>query len=422
MQGGADVRTVVRVVRAAGALLVFVAATSIAGATPVSAGAGDPSPGWPAGGVDTGIGVSRHAEAEVLPGGSVILAFDDEGGTASERNTRVHRYDQEGALLWEVTIDQPVGPTTLVDVDARGANAFVTVNKTSGAGSVIEVRRFGYLGLDPSWGDSGVLRFEAGVRLPPAKETAAAPDGGLFLIVDSSIYKFDLAGQIDPTFNGDGRAPLPWPHMTITDAAVDATGRIAIVGTECAPACRGVVVRLDSNGNRVLEFSGDGLLPITHPNSTALRLESVEWTSRGRLVVGGVRSTGADPASTFLTTARLSAATGVLDLTYGGNGWASFRQGSGRVLGGAAVVQVNGRVVVVGGTGRRWLVVRFTEDGRRDLSFGVRGVVSPPVGAAAPAHATDVALARAGGRIVVVGRGTDGRRDAFVAVGSFLMR
>jgi hypothetical protein len=135
-----------------------------------------------------------------------------------------------------------------------------------------------------------------------------------------------------------------------------------------------------------------------------------------------VRSTGADRTSTFLTTARLSATTGVLDLTYGGNGWASFRQDSGRVLGGAAAVQRNGRVVVVGGTGRRWLVVRFTEVGRRDRSFGVRGVVSPPVGAATPTHATDVALDRAGGRIVVAGRGTDARRDDFVAVGSFLMR
>jgi uncharacterized delta-60 repeat protein len=415
------VRTVVRAMRAAGALLVLVAATSIAGAAPASANPGDPTPGWPAGGVDARVGVSRHAEIEVLGGGTVILAFDDEGGAASDRNTKVQRYNAEGVLLSEVTIDQPVGITALVDVDARGSYVYVTVNQMSERGSIIEIRRFGYRGLDTSWGDSGVVRFEAGIRRPPAQETAATLDGFL-LIADASVYKFDSAGQIDTTFNGDGRAPLPWPHVTIADAAVDARGRIAIVGTECAPACRGVVVRLDSNGNRELEFSEDGVAQLTHPNSTALRLESVAWASGGRLVVGGMRSTGTARTSTFLTTARLSASTGALDLTYGGNGWASVRVGDDRVLGGAAVVQRNGRVVVVGGTGRRWLVVRFSEAGRRDETFGAGGVVRPLVGAAAPAYATDVAISRSGGRILVAGSGLDARSDDIVAIGSFLMR
>src|SRR5687768_11913602 len=130
------------------------------------------------------------------------------------------------------------------------------------------------------------------------------------------------AGDLDPTFSGDGRqvVDLAGSANEMANAvAVDANGKIVLagrmtVGTETDFA----VVRLNANGTTDTTFGGgDGFLSIDFAiNDEAT---DVAIDASGRIVVVGTSNAGAGRNARDFAVARLTS-TGTLDTTFSGDG------------------------------------------------------------------------------------------------------
>ena len=88
---------------------------------------------------------------------------------------------------------------------------------------------------------------------------------------------------------------------------------------------------------------------------------------------------------------------GALDTTFAGDGRASFALGS-QTAALDVLLRLDGRIVVTGTAGGRWLALRLLPDGRLDPVWGTGGRVAGPFDGAA----SDAAL-QADGRLVLAG-------------------
>ena len=183
------------------------------------------------------------------------------------------------------------------------------------------------------------------------------------LIFSQSAEAVVTPGDLDPTFGTGGRLAVPFSPATnyATAAAIQADGKILGVG----------------------------------------------YVDRGN-----------SPDSLLLT--RVTTA-GVPDPTFGTDGAVAVKFGGRATRGAAAVVQPDGKIVVVGYassvvTGNDFVVFRFNTDGSLDTSFNGTGSATVAVYASGADEAYGVAL-QADGKIVLAGRAgaSSGGNDFAVA-------
>jgi uncharacterized delta-60 repeat protein len=149
----------------------------------------------------------------------------------------------------------------------------------------------------------------------------------------ASIVAFNSSGQLDTTFSGDGKRPLP--RLTDPrDIFIQSDGKILVVGKVDGVAG---IARLLPNGAPDTSFSGDGFATI----GLMKQLTGVRIAGSGKIVVSGI-SNGA---------ARFAAARfnvdGTLDTSFSGDGVAITSQTG---IANAVAVQTDGKVVLVGTT------------------------------------------------------------------------
>ncbi|MBX9585053.1 MAG: hypothetical protein K2X87_32510 [Gemmataceae bacterium] len=222
------------------------------------------------------------------------------------------------------------------------------------------------------------------------------------------------AGQLDPTFGDGGVQPLG--SAPVYQPAVLPDGRVlALIPPSNDLPGRYALARIEADGDPDLTFGTGGVVPLPRfPFDTGSFIASPDG---GALFFGPVFDTA--QADYEFAVARLTPA-GTSDPTFGIDGIAvvSFDTPAGATSDRpkAAVVQPDGRIVIVGGATRQstldgvsittggMAVARLTADGRPDPTFGTDGrtVVPFPVGRFDLAGAFGVALAP-DGRIVLGG-------------------
>ena len=288
---------------------------------------------------------------------------------------------------------------------------------------------------------------------------------GLLFSATPSAFAGPTSGSLDRTFAGDGIAYLP---VTAYAVAIQADGKIVVVGEGTTPAGKGVfaVTRYNPDGTLDGSFSGDGQVQTAFAGSARSRAVAIQ--PNGRIVVGGTAETKQNniafafarylpdgsldtsfsrngtlvarrvgalavheisdialgPDGTIVASAytadrhyvfgviRLTRR-GVPDTTFSGDGVAITRFNRHNAFAESVAVQPDGAIVAVGSARARsrFAVSRFLPDGTHDPAFSTDGKRTIGFGGRWSA-AADVAL-QDDGRIVIAGTVKQGRPLAY---------
>jgi uncharacterized delta-60 repeat protein len=189
------------------------------------------------------------------------------------------------------------------------------------------------------------------------------------------------AGDLDPSFSGDGRlvTGLTPQYDWASAVAVQGDGKIVVAGGGFNGG-QFAVLRYNSNGTRDLTFAGDGSVT-TNFTSKDDFANGIAIQADGKIVVvGEVGSGGLNPKFGI---ARYDT-NGNLDGTFSGNGLATTDFTPKEDFANGVAVQTDGKIVVegpagVGGANPRFAVARYNSDGTLDTTFDGDGQVTTDV-------------------------------------------
>lgn len=220
--------------------------------------------------------------------------------------------------------------------------------------------------LDPSFGAGGIATVGFGER-SSAEAIAVEPSGAVLLAGGATVsgsrrfalYRLNSNGNPDPSLGGDGHVTFDPPgargEKAATAVAVDASGRLLLVGTEGSEGNEAApVVRLLPNGFLDPSFGTGGalVLPLSQPAVAS----GAALDSKGRLVIVGGAGTG-NEQEPFL--ARLDS-NGAMDTSFGQNGLVLDGRLRSYYSGARAVaIDSAGRYLIAAGVREGFVVARY---------------------------------------------------------------
>ncbi|MES5818732.1 calcium-binding protein [Streptomyces sp. RG80] len=213
-----------------------------------------------------------------------------------------------------------------------------------------------------------------------------------------TVARYTTDGDLDTSFGGDG-----WISPGLAGGAEDAAG-VAVLsdGKILAGARAGgdfALVRLLPNGTLDTTFDGDGVVDTSFFDEGGAIAKDMVVQPNGKIVMAGYSG----EVYFDFAVARYNP-DGSLDTTFGGDGKVTTDLG-GYQWGETVAVQSTGKILVSGGTGEDFTLVRYNLDGTLDGGFGTGGVVRTDFGP--PSAVNDLAV-QSDDRIVAAGgAGTD---------------
>ncbi|WP_345327120.1 Calx-beta domain-containing protein [Novipirellula rosea] len=226
---------------------------------------------------------------------------------------------------------------------------------------------------------------------------------------NSSSTYFDFAvarllpnGQKDNTFAGDGALAIAYGNSTDEgqSVAIGEDGKIIVAGRSNSSAYGYAVTRYRADGSLDTTFAGDGSV-FTSITSGDDEAKSVVALAGGKVVVAGRSKTG---SNWDFSAARYNA-NGSLDTSFGGDGKVTVSFGSNDDYGQSAAVQTDGKLVIAGQAtilgSADFAIARLDSNGVPDASFDGDGQVTTDFGGT-----TDLAfgaVVQTDGKIIVVG-------------------
>ncbi len=214
-------------------------------------------------------------------------------------------------------------------------------------------------------------------------------------VIDSNnwlpvLEKFGNNGVIDPSFIQN------FPTLSEYNLGVSAQldGKFLVTGEEPSSPFNGAVFRLNADGMMDATFGNDGfssLLVRVFDNIIPMEL------STGKIVVFGDENIPNADISVFAT--RLHAS-GVVDNTFGEDGYFRFGLSDKYLLISAGLEQPDGKLLFAGMAHWDLFMIRLHPDGTIDLSFGTDGYLIDPMPNGGEAYS--LAL-QPDGKIVVCG-------------------
>jgi uncharacterized delta-60 repeat protein len=238
--------------------------------------------------------------------------------------------------------------------------------------------------LDTTFDGDGKLAtdFTAGDDLAAA--IAIQVDGKIIVAGTTSqrfaLARYDADGSLDATFGGDGRVTTRFVRgrQLVNGLAIQPDGTIVAVGLlrPTGEDSRWALARYNSDGSLDTSFSGDGKLTIdlTMKDDYA---EDVALQDDGKIVVAG----GAGGAGERFGLARFET-NGDLDTTFGGDGTVITNFDTGFDYATAVAVLGDGKIVAAGWAGPAtsndygFAIARFDSAGVLDPAFGGDGKVT----------------------------------------------
>lgn len=272
--------------------------------------------------------------------------------------------------------------------------------------------------LDPSFGSGGRALVIVGSKTDgPLRHLALQADGKILAMAGGSsfrIARFMPNGAVDPSFGNGGMTTLP---LVSPEGTVGTTGLvIQRVGTEeyivfaggttalCQTAGGGAVVgrlRLDGTPDPNFGHAGSGIRVLRFPGYGA-GFDGFALDAAGRILLAGwVYDAGA--------LIRLTE-NGAVDESFGFGGAVLTRVTGPKGMNLGVLADAEGRIVTVGWhqspDNSDFLVQRYLSDGTPDPTFGLNGSVATAFpNAAQPIEWAKAVAIQPNGRIVAAGRG-----------------
>jgi uncharacterized delta-60 repeat protein len=275
--------------------------------------------------------------------------------------------------------------------------------------------------LDPSFDGDGKVTTSMGTGAAGAAVAIQADDG---IVVAGQVtmgghYRFAVTryltgGTLDPTFGGDGKvSTVVGTNAGAEAVAIQSDGKIVTAGG--ADPHGFALVRYESDGILDDTFGGDGKVTTVIGDAGAAHANAVAIQSDGKIVAAGQTQVGSEDR---FAVARYNT-DGTLDDTFGDDGKVTTQLGIGIIEGKSVAIQTNGKIVTAGRSfvngHYRFALIRYRTDGTLDPTFGGDGTVTTLIGDKA-SIANAVAI-QPNGKIVVGGNKEGG---AALAVARYL--
>jgi uncharacterized delta-60 repeat protein len=360
----------------------------------LNAGALDPSFGT-GGEVMTDFGSSDFIARSLLQSDGKIVAV---GSTLVGRssNFALARYNPDGSLDSSFgvggKVTSPLGFATDAALQANG-DIFVTGGQSSGGqqGTPLVVARYTPSGtLDSTFGTGGVVSTDvvepatAGVAVQQDGKIVAAASLELPSFAAMELLRYNANGTLDTTFGSGGK--VNDAGRVVSRVVIEPNGKIVIAGTDEPNSSSFTVTAF-----LIKRFNADGSVDQTFQQLVNVGIgrnsaEDVALQADGKIVALGF-------SNDRPVLVRVDP-DGGMDTTFGVNG--QLLIGFGRAL----AIQQDGDMVVTGVGENTLLVARYLPDGSLDTRFGVAGTASAPFPQGV--EATDVKV-QAGGKLLASG-------------------
>jgi uncharacterized delta-60 repeat protein len=256
-----------------------------------------------------------------------------------------------------------------------------------------------------NFGRSGPSGAEAVVRQADGKIVAVGGADNNFLVA-----RYNLDGSLDSSFSGDGRRQTNFAFLDrATDVALQGN-KIVVVGYGCAntQTCNFALARYNPDGSLDPNFSGDGKQTTAIGSFGDARPFGVALQSDGKIVaVGSTNIQGINTRDFALARYNLN---GSLDTSFSGDGLQTtdFGDFDGAV---GVAIQADDKIVAFGNhpddthPPGDFALARYNLNGSLDTSFSGDGLQTTDFGVGA--SGTEVAI-QGDGKIVAVGQNGDG--------------
>jgi len=230
--------------------------------------------------------------------------------------------------------------------------------------------------LDPTFGSGGVVVAPIGASDDFGQAVAVQADDRIVVAGysvatndDFSVARFDLDGDLDPTFGGTGKVitPIGGDIDRAFAVAVQSDQSIVVAGFRRESGSEAfALARYLSNGTLDPNFDGDGKV-VTAIGSLEDVANAVAIQDDGKIVAVGFSRSGANKDVAIVR----YESTGALDTTFSGDGKLTLGIGTGNDEALAVAIDDDDRIVVAGyaGTARDMFVARFTPTGALDPTF-----------------------------------------------------
>jgi uncharacterized delta-60 repeat protein len=218
-----------------------------------------------------------------------------------------------------------------------------------------------------------------------------------------SVARFTPTGQLDSTFDGDGKVTTELGGLEdhAQAIAIQDDGKIVVGGYALVSSTRDLALaRYMPNGLPDTSFDGDG--KVTHALGTQNEeIFALAIQGDGKILAAGYDQ---DTPTTDMFVARFTS-TGALDTTFaGGAGYVRIHFGTGDDKGYAMALQDDGKILVAGearvGTVSHFGVARVTSLGALDPMFSGDGIQTSVIGGTSVARSIDLFES---GRMIVAG-------------------
>jgi uncharacterized delta-60 repeat protein len=250
--------------------------------------------------------------------------------------------------------------------------------------------------LDPAFGVGGVVVTDAS----PTHEgdgivRVAVLDNGQILTIGTAFgtsgsgfrpvfSRYDSDGSLDLTFGKDGFAYDSAGFSDISDAALQADGKIVVVGQIPGPGTIDFgVARYNPDGTRDLTFGRNGFAQADIDRGKRDIPTSVAIQADGKIVVGGISAP--DGTSNFQAALARFNPNGTLDTAFANQGTLRTAFSTQTYAYSLALQDSDGSIYLGGsifrpGTGDDFALLRFDAAGKLDPSFGSDGLVAIDLG------------------------------------------
>jgi uncharacterized delta-60 repeat protein len=209
-------------------------------------------------------------------------------------------------------------------------------------------------------------------------------------------------GDLDPTFDGDGKVTTDFAGIFAVAGAVAIQGDGKIVAAGTTADVSGIsdfaLARYNTDGSLDTAFDGDGKVT-TDFAGLSDEANAISIQGDGKIVAAGVARIGLNGPQDFAL-ARYNT-DGSLDTTFGGDGKVTTDFAGANDQAHAVAIQGDGKIVAAGLAGSDFALARYNTDGSLDTTFGGDGKVTTDfAGPTDQAHAVAI---QGDGKIVAAG-------------------
>ena len=246
--------------------------------------------------------------------------------------------------------------------------------------------------LDLTFGMNGHVITDLGGFYGIGLDIALQPDGKVLVsgfggeTINFALARYHSDGSPDTTFGTNG---IVLTHISGEDfgrtVAVQPDGKILVMGQTFVlyKGYNFVLVRYNPDGFLDASFGTGGIVSTGFGTISEDGISDALLLPDGKILAVGVTDAAPDRIFDFAL-ARYNS-DGSLDTTFGIEGKVTTSFGSGDAFGAGAVLQPDGRIIVVGqnltpDSGFNFALARYNDDGSLDTSFGDTGRISTDMG------------------------------------------